>query len=139
MAGKTIGYARTSTVAQDIRPQIEALKAAGCTDIYADRGISGGTLNRPGLQQARAALQPGDTLKVCNLDCISRFPAELSAFRAELRKEGIHMIELSSPTNTLVESIIDLRNIIEAESIDSEDVAQFSEFTGGSDSTQPKR
>ncbi len=99
MTGRNIGYARTAIHGQEINAQIEALKEAGCTDIYTDNGVSGLTLDRPGLQQARNALQSGDALTVCRLDRISRSLEEFTAFRTELRDSGIQLVEIGQRAN----------------------------------------
>ena len=49
-----IGYARVSTEDQDPQYQLDALKAAGCVQVFQDR-TSGATLSRAGLDQALAA------------------------------------------------------------------------------------
>lgn len=85
---------------QDIDLQIAALKAAGCTNIYYDNGVSGLNIDRPGLSQARAVLQPGDTLTVRDGARISRSVADLIALLAEFRKKGVQVVELNVPENS---------------------------------------
>jgi len=67
----TIGYARVSTDGQTLRAQTEALHAAGCARIFAEK-ISGAYSDRPQLAKAIAALGEGDTLVVCKLDRLAR-------------------------------------------------------------------
>ena len=58
-----IGYARVSTADQDLTPQIEALKQAGCERLYSDKA-SGAKVNRPGLAEAIA----GSVAKIVKLE-----------------------------------------------------------------------
>jgi DNA invertase Pin-like site-specific DNA recombinase len=69
-----IGYARCSTVAQDTEIQRAALAGYGVPEhrIYVDEGFTGTTTDRPGLDQALAALHDGDTLIVPKLDRFAR-------------------------------------------------------------------
>lgn len=67
-----IGYARVSTVEQNLDLQRAALRAAGCDEIYEDLGVSGSADEREGLTQAMAALTPGDVLVVWRLDRLGR-------------------------------------------------------------------
>ena len=58
-----IGYARVSTIEQNVAPQIDQLKDAGCERIFRDKA-SGAKTERPGLQEALDFLREGDMLVV---------------------------------------------------------------------------
>jgi hypothetical protein len=68
--GELIGYARCSTVLQDLTAQRQALVALSVPDdrIYLDKSLTGTSRARPGLDQALAAVRTGDTLVVPKLD-----------------------------------------------------------------------
>jgi hypothetical protein len=72
--GELIGYARCSTVLQDLTAQREILTGLGVADdrIYLDKGLTGTNRARPGLDQALAAVRSGDTLVVPKLDRLAR-------------------------------------------------------------------
>ena len=69
-----VGYARCSTDGQDLEAQRTALVALGvCPErIYTDHGLTGRSRERPGLDQAIAAVRAGDTLVVTRLDRLAR-------------------------------------------------------------------
>ena len=74
MTNTLIGYARCSTDNQDLAAQRSALVDLGVAPdrIYVDHGLTGRTRNRPGLDQALAAVRKGDTLIVTKLDRLAR-------------------------------------------------------------------
>ena len=74
MATTLVGYARCSTDRQDLEAQHGILLGLGVAAdrIYVDRGLTGTRRARPGLDQALAAVHPGDTLVVPKLDRLAR-------------------------------------------------------------------
>ena len=68
--GELIGYAMCSTVLQDLTAQRQALASLGVPDdrIYLDKGLTGISRARPGLDQALAAVRSGDTLYILPAD-----------------------------------------------------------------------
>jgi DNA invertase Pin-like site-specific DNA recombinase len=66
-----IGYARVSTVDQNLGLQRDALTEAGCTRLFTEQ-MSGAVADRPELQQALGFARSGDTLVVWKLDRLAR-------------------------------------------------------------------
>lgn len=95
-----IGYVRVSTNEQRVDLQIQALKLAGCDKIYTDKGISGKTDNRPGLQNALGALKKGDTLIVWRLDRLGRSLPSLIELVDSLGKDGVDFKSLTEGFDT---------------------------------------
>jgi DNA invertase Pin-like site-specific DNA recombinase len=84
--GHLIGYARVSTMDQDLSLQLEALRQAGCRDAWIFRDTtSGARTARPGLEACLRALEPGDTLVVWRLDRLGRSLTHLVSVMEELR------------------------------------------------------
>ena len=67
-----IGYARVSTIEQNLDLQIRALKAAGAEKIFTDQGVSGASVIKPAYFEALAFARPGDEIMVWKLDRLSR-------------------------------------------------------------------
>ena len=73
---RLIGYARVSTEWQDTALQLDALRAAGCVQIYEDH-VSGSMRKRPGLDRMLSDLAVCDVLIVWKLDRLGRSLAHL--------------------------------------------------------------
>ena len=67
-----IGYARVSTEEQNLNLQIDALKKSNCDTIITDRGVSGATTSRPGLNKVLRIVKSGDKIVVWRLDRLGR-------------------------------------------------------------------
>ena len=93
MAELKIGYARVSTVDQDLTAQREALTALGVDPkrIYVDHGLTGTNRDRPGLRQALAACRSGDTLVVTKLDRLARSVPDARHIGDSLVARGIRL------------------------------------------------
>lgn len=94
-----IGYARVSTIDQNLDLQRDALKKAGCEKIYEDR-ISGTRADRPGLGRALDDLREGDSLTVWKLDRLGRSVKNLVDLVGELHKRGIQFRSLTDSIDT---------------------------------------
>lgn len=94
-----IGYARVSTVDQHLRMQEDALKSAGCEEIYTDV-ISGVKEQRPGLDKALNYLRDGDTLVVWKLDRLGRSIQHLIETVKALQQRGIGLYSLQENIDT---------------------------------------
>jgi|SRR6266851_5545864 len=66
-----IGYARVSSVGQNLDAQLDALHQAGCGKIFSDT-MTGSRMHRPGWDQLLAYVRPGDTLVVTELSRMTR-------------------------------------------------------------------
>lgn len=108
------GYARVSTVDQNLDRQISALKEAGVSPevIYQEK-ISGAKKdNRPELQRLLADLQPGDTVIVKELTRVSRSTQDMLQLVQEITTKGCHIkslneswLDTSSPAGELMLTI----------------------------------
>tara|TARA_R110001592_G_scaffold259827_2_gene523959 strand:- start:23 stop:625 length:603 start_codon:yes stop_codon:yes gene_type:complete len=95
----TVGYARISTTDQSLAPQIDALKVAGCGEIFEDC-VSGAKTDRPGLNQALDHLRSGDTLIVWKLDRLGRSMSHLIDTVRDLDQRGIGFRSLTEGIDT---------------------------------------
>lgn len=98
--GLRIGYARVSTVDQNLDLQRDALTRAGCVQIYEDKASGRAVKNRTELENALRALRKGDTLIVWRLDRLGRSLYDLVRIVRELEERGIKFESLSDSIDT---------------------------------------
>lgn len=84
-----VGYARVSSVGQSLEVQLDALKEAGCEEIFAEKQSGTSTDRRQALQDALKFARKGDTLVVTRLDRLARSAGDLHAIVSRLSSEGI--------------------------------------------------
>ena len=88
------GYARVSTGKQDFELQVEALKAAGCERIFAEKVSGKSTDVRREFQRLMKALNPGDTVVVTKLDRLARSSRDLLNILGQLEEGSCGFVSL---------------------------------------------
>lgn len=94
-----IGYARVSTLEQNLDLQTDALKKNGITKIFVDK-VSGVKSEKPQLNELLKFIRKGDTLTVWRLDRIGRSTVGLIQFVNELNKKEINFKSISESIDT---------------------------------------
>jgi DNA invertase Pin-like site-specific DNA recombinase len=79
-----VGYARASTVDQDLSIQIAALKAAGCDPIRSEKRSGATVAGRDELRTVLDFLRAGDTLTITRIDRLARSIGDLQDIVREL-------------------------------------------------------
>jgi DNA invertase Pin-like site-specific DNA recombinase len=95
-----IGYARVSTTDQDLSIQEEALRAAGCNVIRAEKRSGTTTEGREQLQTVLDFLQPGDVLMVTRIDRLARSLGDLQDIVRTLKARGASLKATEQPIDT---------------------------------------
>lgn len=94
-----IGYARVSTEYQNLHMQEDALRSAGCEEIYTDVA-SGSKSQRPGLDKALGFAREGDMIVVWKLDRLGRSIQHLIQTVALLQQKKILFKSLQENIDT---------------------------------------
>lgn len=91
-----IGYARVSTLDQNLDLQLQALKKAGCKRIFREKG-SGANRQRPEFQRMLDQLREGDSIVVWKLDRLARSTRHLLETMETIHDAGAKFQSLSEP------------------------------------------
>jgi DNA invertase Pin-like site-specific DNA recombinase len=94
-----IGLARVSTRDQHPEAQEDALRAAGCEQVFTDKA-SGKLARRPGLDQALTIARRGDHLVVTKLDRLGRSLEHLIELSKELQARGVDLVVFDQGIDT---------------------------------------
>lgn len=94
-----VGYARVSTRDQHPESQVDALRAAGCEQVFTDQA-SGTLARRPALDETPRYLRPGDTLVITKLDRLGRSVRNLKEVAEQLHKLEVGLRALSQGIDT---------------------------------------
>lgn len=108
-----IGYARVSSKGQDLTVQEEALRAAGCEQIYSEKKSGRQATDREALHDAMKAARTGDVIVVSRLDRFARSTQDLHNLLATLETKGVGFrclaqagVDTTTPTGKLTLSIL---------------------------------
>lgn len=101
------GYARVSTIGQDLEAQIQQLKANGAQMIYSEK-FTGTKKERPEFTQLLNELQSGDTLIITKLDRFARSTVDAITTMKELFSRGvrIHVLNMGIIEDTVTGRLI---------------------------------
>lgn len=91
-----IGYARCSTVDQNLDWQVDELNRQGCERIYQEK-MSGTKADRPELQKMLDALKEGDIVVICELTRLGRSVKDLFAIVEKIDQAGANIRSLKEP------------------------------------------
>ena len=108
----TVGYARVSSLGQDVAVQLAKLK--GCDKVFKEKR-SGVDAGRPELKACLEYLREGDTLLVTKLDRLARSTPDLYRIVSQLGERGVAFkvvddpsIDTSTRTGKLIMGILAL-------------------------------
>lgn len=94
------GYARVSTLEQDLGVQEAALRAAGCQTIRSEKKSGTERGSRTELQVLLDFLREGDTLVVTRIDRLARSMKDLQDIVHELKGRGVALKATEQPIDT---------------------------------------
>ena len=91
-----LGYARCSTLDQNLDWQIDALTKEGCDRIFQEK-FTGTRKHRPELLRMLDMLREGDTVIICELTRLSRSVKDLFDLVERVEKAGANIKSLKEP------------------------------------------
>ena len=94
------GYARVSSLDQDLTLQEETLRAAGCHVVRAEKRSGAGREGRTELRLLLDFLHAGDTLVVTRVDRLARSVKDLQDIVHELKAKGVALKATEQPVDT---------------------------------------
>src|ERR1700754_3827315 len=95
-----IGYARVSTTDQNLELQENALRAAGCDLIRAEKRSGTTTAGREELKTVLAFLRAGDVLMVTRIDRLARSIGDLQDIVRTVKAKGAVLKATEQPIDT---------------------------------------
>lgn len=105
------GYARVSTIGQDLEAQLNTLNNEGCEKVYSEK-FTGAKSDRPQFRELLKVLTEGDTLVITKLDRFARSADNAIKTIKELFEKGVkvHVLNMglveNTPTGRLIFNIM---------------------------------
>jgi DNA invertase Pin-like site-specific DNA recombinase len=94
-----IGYARVSTVDQNLDRQLSMLTDYGCEKIVKEK-FTGTTKDRKGLHQLFEVIRKGDTVVVESISRLGRKTLDILNIIQQFEEKGVHFISLKENMDT---------------------------------------
>jgi len=94
-----VGYARVSSVGQNLDSQVDALQKAGCKKIFTDK-MTGSRMDRPGWDQLMDYVRSGDALVVTELSRMTRSLIHLLETAQLLEQKQANLVSLRENIDT---------------------------------------
>jgi DNA invertase Pin-like site-specific DNA recombinase len=94
-----IGYARISTIDQNLDLQLDALKQAGCEQVFTDK-ITGTKFDRPQLGELKKILRTGDTVIVWKMDRMGRGLRDMIILMKEFEDKSVGFKSITEGIDT---------------------------------------
>ncbi len=94
-----IGYARVSSIGQNLDSQMDALQQAGCGKIFSEK-MTGSRMDRPAWNEVLEYARAGDTLVVTELSRMTRSLLDLLEIAKVLEQRQINLVSLRENIDT---------------------------------------
>jgi len=95
-----IGYARVSSIGQNLDAQLGKLNSYGCEKIFQEKASAASGKKRTELEQALEYCREGDVLVVTKLDRLARSMADLHNIAQTLEKKHVDFVVLDQNIDT---------------------------------------
>ncbi|WGZ92672.1 MAG: recombinase family protein [Candidatus Thiothrix putei] len=95
----TIGYARVSTIDQDLTIQLEKLQNAGCERTFREKKSGTSRESRVELESCLEFLCKGDTLVITKIDRLARSTRDFLNIMHQLDQKGVSLEVLDDPVD----------------------------------------
>ena len=95
-----VGYARCSSVDQNLEVQLETLKKVGCEKIYQEKVSGTSTQGRDELKECLDYVREGDELVITRIDRLARSVLDLQLIVKELSDKKVNLSATEQSINT---------------------------------------
>lgn len=99
-----VGYARVSSIQQDLTEQIEALKAFGCEKIFSGKHSGKAKDNQEQLNKMLDYIREGDTVVVTKVDRLGRSLNQVLNVLEEFKRQNIGFVAIQQNVDTRKQS-----------------------------------
>lgn len=95
-----VGFARVSSVTQDLDLQVKALGEFGCEKIFEGKHSGKADTNKQALEELLAYVRTGDTVVVTKIDRFGRSLSQVLTTIDELTERGIKLVAIEQNIDT---------------------------------------